>query len=301
MGGVYLVQGGAPCLKRTTFTAQTILSNPRATEARRRYTEADLNRCFTSASLSTPLSADSPYELRRAQELNRALGPKGGPGAVDVICDLHNTTTNMGLCLIGYSTRDWICLHLYRYLQARAITRQAAPSKPEQMPSASVRYLVFEEGEEGSYSLESMAKHGFAMEMGPQPQGVLRADLFFQMKQAVTHTLDYIELFNTGTVFRGGGVEVYRKVCTLDYPRDPHTHQITAAVHPQLQDRDFCLLSPGDPLFLTLAGGETLPYEGETPLYPVFVNEGAYYEKNIAVTLAQKETVLLPPMSVQRE
>lgn len=73
---------------------------------------------FVSLSPSAPLSDAAPYELVRSRQLNAMLGPKGGPEAVDLICDLHNTTANMGLCLIAYSDHDWICLHIFRHLQA---------------------------------------------------------------------------------------------------------------------------------------------------------------------------------------
>lgn len=65
---------------------------------------------------STPPTADMPYELKRAHELNALLGPKGSQEAVDLLCDIHNTTSNMGLCLIFYSS-DWIPLHILKYIQ----------------------------------------------------------------------------------------------------------------------------------------------------------------------------------------
>ncbi len=68
---------------------------------------------------SAPLTDTTPYELRRARELNAQLGPKGSPEAVDLLCDIHNTTANMGLCLIFYSL-DWITLHIFKYMQVRA-------------------------------------------------------------------------------------------------------------------------------------------------------------------------------------
>lgn len=68
---------------------------------------------------SGPASDTTPYELLRSRQLNALLGPKGSPEAVDLICDLHNTTANMGLCFITYSDHDWICLHIFKYLQAR--------------------------------------------------------------------------------------------------------------------------------------------------------------------------------------
>lgn len=124
----------------------TVLSNPRAVESCRRYVDKDLNRCFTNHLLrqvekilenipkrrtahsahdenernillsSSPVTEDTPYEQKRAHELNAQLGPKGSQEAVDLLCDLHNTTSNMGLCLIFYSS-DWIPLHILKYMQ----------------------------------------------------------------------------------------------------------------------------------------------------------------------------------------
>lgn len=39
----------------------------------------------------------------------------------------------------------------------------------------------------------------------------------------------------SGTLFEGGSVDVFTMVKNIDYPRDPQTHMITAAVHPDLQ------------------------------------------------------------------
>lgn len=45
-----------------------------------------------------------------------------------------------------------------------------------------------------------------------------------------------------GTVFEGGYVDVYTMVKHIDYPRDRETHNITAAIHPQLQVWDSHML-----------------------------------------------------------
>uniref|UniRef100_A0A8C9RSP8 N-acyl-aromatic-L-amino acid amidohydrolase n=1 Tax=Scleropages formosus TaxID=113540 RepID=A0A8C9RSP8_SCLFO len=263
----------------------TVMSNPRAVQQCRRYTETDLNRCFTDATLSSPISDRTPYEIVRAQELNALLGPKGSADAVDLVCDLHNTTANMGLCFISYSDCDWICLHICRHLQ---------------MPSTPVRYLHYNIPQSEAYSLESVGKHGFAMEIGPQPHGVIRADIMGIMAEGVRLMLDWVCRFNSGEQFKGDKMEVYTLVRNVDYPRDPATHSIIAAIHPQLQDRDFCLLHHGDPLFLHFSG-KTECYPWAEPLYPFFVNEGAYYEKGIALSLAHKNTVGIPPICVQRD
>ncbi|XP_071382383.1 N-acyl-aromatic-L-amino acid amidohydrolase (carboxylate-forming) B-like [Centroberyx affinis] len=262
-----------------------VISNPRAVEACKRYTETDLNRCFTDALLSAPITDTTPYEVRRAQELNAHLGPKGSQEGMDLVCDLHNTTANMGLCIMSY-TLDWISLHIYKHIQ-RKIT------------SASVRLICLDMTLPEAYSLDSMGKHGFSIEIGPQPNGVVRADIFNLMKEAVDQTIDWVQRFNSGSTFEGGEVEAYALEKSIDYPRDPETKEITAIIHPQLQDRDFSVLQPGDPIFLSLSG-ETVKYEGKE-LHPFFVNECAYYEKKIAFHLARKITLTVPSINVKRD
>ncbi|KAG7461863.1 hypothetical protein MATL_G00195500 [Megalops atlanticus] len=288
LSGVYLVRERLKKKEEVeTISVVTVMSNPRAVQLCRRYSETDLNRCFTAATLSSPISDETPYEIVRAQELNALLGPKGSDEATDLICDLHNTTANMGLCLITYSDCDWICLHICKYLQ-------------KEMPSVPVRYIHFDISISEAYSLESVGKHGFAIEIGPQPHGVVRADIFNMMKEGVRLVLAWIHHFNSGIQFEGGVVDVFTMVKNIDYPRDPETRSITAAIHPQLQDRDFCLLHTGDPLFLTFSG-ETETYKGEEPLYPFFVNECAYYEKGIALSLARRKRVEIPSIQVKRD
>ncbi|XP_034412898.1 N-acyl-aromatic-L-amino acid amidohydrolase (carboxylate-forming) B-like [Cyclopterus lumpus] len=264
-----------------------VLSNPRAMQQCRRYVDTDLNRCFTHATLNGLTSGTVPYEMIRSRELNAMLGPKGRSGAVDLVCDLHNTTANMGLCLIAYSDCDWICLHIFRHLQRK-------------MPDIPMRYIHFEVSNKESYSLDSVGKHGFAMEIGPQPHGVARSTVYTAMKAGVQHMLDWVCFFNSGTLFEGESVDVFTMIKHIDYPRDSETRNITAAVHPHLQDRDFCPLHPEDPLFQTFSG-ETLRYKGNEPLYPFFINECAYYEKGIALSLARKRRVLIPTIRVQTE
>lgn len=68
---------------------------------------------------------------------------------------------------------------------------------------------------------------------------------------------------------------------------------------PLLQDKDFKLLKPGDPIFKGFSG-ETVTYKGEE-LYSFFINECAYYEKKIAFLLGEKVKLSLPPISVQKD
>ncbi|XP_067261148.1 N-acyl-aromatic-L-amino acid amidohydrolase (carboxylate-forming) B-like isoform X1 [Chanodichthys erythropterus] len=291
LSGVYLVQEMERQRKEKGEDAwpipiTTVLSNPRAVKECRRYIDTDMNRCFSRATLSSPITDSSPYELQRAQELNNLLGPKESADAIDMICDLHNTTSNMGLTLIHYTSSDWVNLHICKYLQTK-ITK------------VPVRVLVLDFQISDAYNLESVSKHGITIEVGPQPHGVIRADIYFIMKEAVDMTIDWIHKFNSGTVFEGGDMEAFKFIKSIDYPRNPKTRTLTAAIHPQLQDRDFCLLKRGDPLFL-LFSGETVKYEEEEPLHPFFINECAYYEKGIAFHLAKRLTLTIPTVQVQK-
>ncbi|XP_034043758.1 N-acyl-aromatic-L-amino acid amidohydrolase (carboxylate-forming) B-like [Thalassophryne amazonica] len=283
LSGVYLVREMQKADEVGSISVTTMISNPRAVDVCRRYTEKDLNRCFTKALLSSPVTDSTPHELIRAQELNTQLGPKGSQEAFDVLCDLHNTTANMGLCFIFYSC-NWLTVHIYKYVKNK-------------ITSVPVRAIKTDLQLWDGVSLDSVGKHGFVIEVGPQPHGVLRADIFNVMKEAVDLMLEWIQKFNSGCTFEGGEVEVYTEVKNVDYPRDPVTQEITAAIHPQLQDNDFSLLQPGDPIFLSFLG-ETVKYEGET-LHPYFVNEAAYYEKKIAFYLARKTVLTMPSISMK--
>lgn len=61
-------------------------------------------------------------------------------------------------------------------------------------------------------------------------------------------------------------------------------------IHCDRQGQDYQELRPDDPLFTTF-DGEAIAYTGTSSVYPVFINEAAYYEKGIAMCLTQKETV----------
>lgn len=128
------------------------------------------------------------------------------------------------------------------------------------------------------------------LEVGPQPQGVLRSNIFEAMRVILKHALDFIELFNEGMEFPPCTVEVFRVLERIDYPRDTNGN-IIAMVHPNLQDCDWEPLNPGDPMFQTF-DGKTIRYQGSGTIYPTFINEAAYYEKQQAFVTTRRETLV---------
>ena len=80
---------------------------------------------------------------------------------------------------------------------------------------------------------------------------------------------------------------LHRHLRSLDLPRQA-SGEAAALIHPQLQDRDWIPLRCGDPLFIS-AQGTTIAYEGPDGAIPVFINEAAYAEKAIALSLTSRE------------
>jgi succinylglutamate desuccinylase len=243
-----------------------LLANPAATAICRRYIERDLNRCFALSDLN---SSDGALELTRAREINALLGKKGTENAPDLILDMHNTTANMGITLI-LSQKNEVLINISAHI--------AREFKDVHI------YLQPEKREESPY-LGTIAKSDVCIEAGPQAHGTLDAEIFFKVERIVFRFLELAEAWDNGVLPKISEVETFTETRSIDYPRDSKGN-ITAIVHPALQGRDFCELRSGMPVFMGFDGKEIL-WQGET-CYPAFINEAAYYEKGIAMSLAER-------------
>ncbi|XP_062448553.1 aspartoacylase [Rhea pennata] len=270
LSGIYLVkhwqEHGAE-IQRTELEVKPFICNPRAVKKCTRYIDCDLNRVFDSDNLGRTVVEDTPYEVRRAQEINHIFGPKGSDDAYDLIFDLHNTTSNMGCTLILENSRDDFTIQMSHYIK-NALAPEPCPILLIEHPT--LKYST----------ARSVAKHLVGVEVGPQPHGVVRADILEKMRKIVKHGLDFVHLFNKGKEFPPCTIEVYKIMEKVDYPRNKND-EIIAIIHPKLQDQDWQPLNKGDPLFLTL-DGNVITYKGDSTVYPTFINEAAYYEKKQA-------------------
>jgi succinylglutamate desuccinylase len=270
--GIYLVkkfQQFPELLQRTSLECITILANPRAIEANRRYIDRDLNRCFDTEDLANP--ALTSYEDLRAQEIATQLRPKEQPN-FDVIIDLHSTTANMGLTILP-SSKHPFNLRLAAYLS-------------ELNPSVRVAFGL--QCGQDSPMVRSLSPLGCTIEVGAIAQGILRADLFHQTEMLIHAILNYIDALNQGKPLSIlPSLTIYQAISSVDYPRNSSA-EIQAAIHPQLQFQDYEPLSAGEPMFLSWRG-KTIFYQDERVVYPIFINEAAYYEKNIAMVLTEKQ------------
>ncbi|XP_069617182.1 aspartoacylase isoform X1 [Ranitomeya imitator] len=285
LSGVLLVKhwlkhGGE--ITKPGMEVRPFIANPKAVEKCVRYIDTDLNRVFDSESLSNDRTGKIPYEITQAQKINSLFGPKGSKDAYDVILDLHNTTAHMGATLILENSRDNFTIQMCNYIQKSMA--------PEHCP-----VLLIEHPGVKYTTTRSIAKHSIGIEVGPQPQGVIRADILHKMRKVVKYALDFMNHFNEGTAFPSCSIEVYSVLEKIDYPRN-NIGDLSAIIHPSLQDQDWKPLNPGDPMFISLDGKVTC-YEGENTVYPTFVNEAAYYEKTQA--FAKTEKVTLSAQSIQ--
>lgn len=275
--GVYLIkhwQEQPEEIQRSNFSSELHLANPEAVRRVRRYVDQDLNRQFTLADLNNPDLRG--IEQRRAKALNALLGPKEEP-RVDFVIDMHTTTANMGMSLI-FNTDDPLVVGMAFYIK-------------QKMPEARL-FFEPEHRLEDNF-LTSMGRlGGLVIEVGPIPQGLLNYQVYEDTRRAVLHALNYLEHCNAGQVLDlPAQMSGYRFIRKVPLPRDADG-DIRAMVHPERQGRDYQAINPGDPLFITLSG-ETIPYEGEETVFGAFINEAAYYDQKIGLSLMEELVIRL--------
>lgn len=271
LNGIYAVRKYERCpelIHRPSFETLTVLGNPRAIEAGVRYIDKDLNRCFD---IPEGKATELDYEVQRAREIKSQFG-QAGQMPVDFAIDQHGTDSNAGLMLI-LDSLDCFTLKLAAYLSCKQ------PELKVYSSAASGR---------SQDSLRSIARYGVGIEVGPVAHGTLHAELFQKTEVLVCAILDYLERYNSNTVsLEETSLTVYQHANAVDYPKGKNG-EIQAMIHPQLQFKDYEALNPGDPMFLTF-DGDAIAYQGSTTVYPIFINEAAYYEKGIAMYLTQKQ------------
>ncbi|XP_021093817.1 aspartoacylase isoform X3 [Heterocephalus glaber] len=227
--GVFLVkhwlQDGAE-IQRTGLEVKPFISNPRAVKKCLRYIDCDLNRVFDLENLGKKMSEDLPYEVRRAQEINHLFGQKNSEDSYDIIFDLHNTTSNMGCTLILEDSKNDFLIQMFHYIKT---SLAPLPCYVYLIEHPSLKYAT----------TRSIAKYPVGIEVGPQPQGVLRADILDQMRKMIKHALDFIHQFNQGKEFPPCAIEAYKIMEKVDFPRNENG-EIAAIIHPNLQG-----LTPG--------------------------------------------------------
>ncbi|MEM9927408.1 MAG: aspartoacylase [Cyanobacteria bacterium P01_D01_bin.50] len=270
--GVFLVkkfQQFPHLIQRNGFETVTLLANEKAIAMGRRYIDTDLNRAFAPQDLENRELVN--YEQSIAKKIARRIREE----KIDFIIDLHSTTANMGLTIILSDNHP----HL---LQLAAYLTTINPK---------VKVLQHLLNKNASY-LRSLVQLGITIEVGAVANGLLDARLFQETEELIHATLDYLEtdeqaqFAKASANLNSGNSSFYRVLEKVDYPRNQQG-EIQAMIHPQLQFQDYKPLHPGNPIFAGFDGKEIF-YEGNKTVYPVFINEVAYYEKGIAMYFCEQ-------------
>ena len=258
---------------------ELVIGNPEAYAANSRYRQCDLNRCFAPERLADP--DQQQLEMGRARQLLSQFGP-GGERPCWAAFDLHSTTSAMGNTLVVYGRRPADL--------ALAAAIQAELGLP----------VYLHEGDRSQTGfLVERWPCGLVIEVGPVPQGLIDPRIARRSQLALESALRALAAAGRGELRLPRWLVVHRHRGSLDRLA-PADGGPAACIAPERLGRDWQPLQPGDPLFLA-ASGETIPYRppaalaGET-VWPVFINEAAYGEKGIALSLTSRERWPVEPL-----
>jgi aspartoacylase len=263
--GRYVVQHLKTLNLKVSFPnidVKLILANPKAFNINKRYVEQDLNRSFTARK-------DSTYESQRSIEIEKEIN-EFSAGEDVFILDLHTTTSNMGSSLVMHSLSQEN-VSVFSYLKSK---------KPETEAYAWI------EAKELKF-LNSISNYGFAIEVGPIAQGTLDAVVYEKTLESVMNTLTFL---NSPKSFENSirdheTIHVFER--NVDYPRDSSGYPL-AMIAAEFTNKNFTPLSKGDFVFEDFAK-KKICLDSAAGLTPLFINEAAYYEKNIAFSLTRKK------------
>ena len=209
------------------------------------------------------------------------LGPKG-QSQYDLIIDMHTTTTNMGITLISDTNP-------YNLVIAQKVKQRVT----------GVNIYCFKKSDRILSCLRSITPYGIGIEIGPVSQNILRHDIIDMMELTVSTILDVVCELNTDpSQICKLQTEVYFHLDDMAYPEE--TSHLNYVIHRNIEGKDYQMLRTGDPIFIT-EDYAVIKYNGQDNVYPVFINEAAYYEKKMAFSITQKRYIDLASMKTDIE
>lgn len=235
---------------RNPFTC--FWGNPHAFKEKKRYIDTDLNRAFGAKGIR------KGYEQVRAEYLEQQI-----KGRYDFAVDLHTTTSNMGATLIINNTHPAtknLCAYLSRIV-------------PD------IKLIVEEKLDDDCNHLNRLCPGGVTVEVGPVANNVIAGDIVRKMH----HIVESIMGFDFTSEENLSKVQYYQMLGAIHFPKEGGWY-----IHHNIDQKDFCELKPKDPIFINIKKEELL-FKGRQKVYPFFVNEAAYMEKEYAFLYAEKK------------
>ena len=253
-----------------------IIGNPLACERGCRYIDTDLNRSFNSIKTNFD---NSNYEINRANFLVDKFGVNGSEPC-DIAIDLHTTTANMGTSIVIYGRRrkDFCLAALLQNKFGLPI------------------YLHEKDEKQTGFLVEAWPC-GLVIEIGSVAQNFYDPRIINKFLIIISALRDEISKLKNNQIKLPKDLILHIHQGSIDYPREKNGN-INALIHPQRINQDWKPLKNGDPLFIDLEGNTTT-YKGEDTIWPVFIGEVAYKEKNIAMSYTKKEVINFPNQSFE--
>ncbi|MEY8766504.1 MULTISPECIES: aspartoacylase [Francisella] len=252
-------------LKAKTFEIIPLLSNPEAFKLSKRYKDQDLNRSFSTEDLNN-LSLNT-YEDQRAREINQTYGFKSD-SPVDFLVDFHTTTSSLGKTIItdGRSPLvNKLCAYLVEQIDGLRVIRHQSIT---------------------DVAINNIAPMSLTIEIGAVHTSVYDTKAIEITTEILNEIIKFVEMANCDDLPETKNCKAYEPVKAIAFPRDSNGN-INAVIHDNINGNDFKLINEQDPVFELMDGSVQLLNElGEW--YPIFVNESAYYEKDIAFYLTRE-------------
>lgn len=255
--GVYAVTRYADQLKQKyqNLNLEFIFANPEAHKINKRFKDEDLNRAFEFLHENRETS----YEHQRAKEIKKMIKDDC------FVIDLHTTTSNMGNTVI-ISHANALNFHV-----AKKLTESLEDTRIIYSPDPNRKYLA------------SQSQYSMMIEVGPVPNGVINS---VTLEGTLSVLNQILTTLSTLTNLTTGSVEIYEEIEDVYYPQSGG--ELTACIHPDFQGKDFEFVEGEYTPFKSFTG-ENLRLQTKEKLYPIFINEAAYYPTRLAYTLCRKK------------
>ena len=244
-----------------------IIGNPLAYERGVRYVDTDLNRSFDLIDSPEKLN----YEINRAKFLVENFGIQGFDPC-EIAIDLHTTTSNMGSSIVLYGRRikDFCLAALLQHKFGLPI------------------YLHEKDKKQTGFLVEAWPC-GLVIEIGSVAQNFYDQNIINRFLIIISSLRKEINKLENNIIELPKELIVHVHQESIDYPKDKKGN-ITGLIHPERINQDWKSIKKGDPLFLD-EYGNSIVYQGEEFIRPVFIGEVSYKEKNIAMSYTKKEVI----------
>jgi len=259
--GIYVVQKYQKFFKEKfpNLDLDFIFSNPLAHEKKVRFVDEDLNRSFQFLNEHRPHS----YEHLRAKEIFQLI-----KNEKCFVIDLHTTTSNLGETVIVTQENDFNFTLLAKLQEKRPQTKIILSPDPQK------KYLV------------GQSSFGFMIEVGPVANNLLEGKILESTLEILS---DALQILTKSQLSEVSKLEVFEEMKDVYYPVDDAGERM-AYIHPEFSGKDFSPFKGQVKVFKSFKG-EDISISNPDEVFPIFINEAAYYPHNLAFTLCQKKII----------